>query len=111
MIDTTVHSNSDEPLHSWFNGQSAAELAGGTGSFGAHEGGSPRERAALLGIEWLEEAPETSADAVASITADIAVRLSVVPVRFDNNRLVIAMTNPLDMAAADEVSTLTGKPV
>ena len=72
---------------------------------------SPRERCELLGIDWFDEAPETSADAVAAITADIAVRLRVVPVRFENHRLVVAMVDPLDMAAADEVSALTGKPI
>ena len=69
------------------------------------------DKCRVLGIDWLEDAPETSADAVATITADIAVRLRVVPVRFEGNRLVVAMVDPLDSAAADEIATLTGKPV
>jgi type II secretory ATPase GspE/PulE/Tfp pilus assembly ATPase PilB-like protein len=72
---------------------------------------SARDRCQLLGIDWLDEAPETSADATATISADVAVRLRVVPIRFDNNRLVVAMVDPLDMAAADEISALTGKPI
>src|SRR4029434_7246757 len=38
-------------------------------------------------------------------------RLRVVPIRFENNRLVGAMIDPLDMAAADEIATLTGRPI
>ena len=72
---------------------------------------SARERCQLLGIDWLEDAPEPTAEAVATISADVAVRLRVVPVRFEGNRLLVAMVDPLDIAAADEISTLTGRPV
>ena len=65
----------------------------------------------MLGIEWLEDAPPTEPEAIACITSDVAVRLRVVPIRFENNRLVVAMVDPLDIAAADEVATLVGRPI
>jgi len=80
-------------------------------SLGQVEGDSVRDRCARLGIDWLEDTPETSAEAVTLITADAAVRLRVVPLRVDNGRLVVAMLDPLDITAADEVSALTGKPI
>jgi type IV pilus assembly protein PilB len=72
---------------------------------------TPKERCHALGIDWLDDAPETTPEAIASITSDIAVRLRVVPIRIENNRLIVAMVDPLDIAAADEVATLTGRPI
>jgi type II secretion system protein E len=65
----------------------------------------------MLGIEWLDEAPDASPEALACITSDIAVRLRVVPLRLEGNRLIVAMVDPLDLTAADEVATLTRHPV
>ncbi|HRQ75051.1 MAG TPA: GspE/PulE family protein [Phycisphaerales bacterium] len=70
-----------------------------------------RQRCALLGIEWCPQAPKASADAVSLISADLAVRLRVVPVRLEGNRLVVAMLDPLDIASADEIGTLVGRPI
>ena len=64
-----------------------------------------------LGIDWTEETPTVEDAAVALLTPDAAVRLRVVPLRVDDNRLVVAMVDPLDIVAADEVSTLTGYPI
>src|SRR5262245_1380048 len=116
MIDATSPTDTPAETHnpqtSWFNGQgSEASVTAGGPSLSSLEGSSPRERAAALGIEWLEEAPDPSPEAVASITADVAVRLRVVPIRFEANRLLVAMVDPMDIAAADEISTLTGKPI
>jgi len=72
---------------------------------------SPRERCALLGIEWIEEAPPVDDDAVALISADVAVRLAVVPLRVEDGRLIVAMVDPLDILAVDEISTLSGHAV
>ena len=61
MFDTTAPINSDEPLNTWFNGQTTGQPStAATNSFGALDGVSPKERAAALGIEWLEEAPTVS---------------------------------------------------
>ena len=70
-----------------------------------------RDRCRALGIEWTDEAPETTKEAVALIDDDVAVRLRVVPLRIEDHRLHVAMVDPTDFAAADEVATLTGYPV
>ncbi len=70
-----------------------------------------RLRCAALGIEWLEEAPEAKPEAVALIEPEVAVRLRVVPLRIDGDHLVAAMIDPLDIAAVDELATLSGYPV
>ena len=69
---------------------------------------SIRERCATLRIEWTDEAPSASAEAVSLIEPEVAVRLRVVPLRMVDGRLMIAMMDPLDIAAVDEISTLTG---
>ena len=53
-----------------------------------------RERCELLGIAWSDEAVEADPEAVALIEADVAVRLRVVPLRIEGNRLVVAMVDP-----------------
>jgi type II secretory ATPase GspE/PulE/Tfp pilus assembly ATPase PilB-like protein len=77
-----------------------------------------RERSVALGIDWLDEAPEVDSQAAALIPADVAVRLGVVPVRGEQSgdngaeaQLVVAMRDPLDIAAADELATLVNRPV
>ena len=77
----------------------------------AADGASAKDRCLAFGIDWLEEAPQTTPEAIASITAEIAVRLRVVPIRFEHNRLIVAMVDPMDIAAADEIAALTGKPI
>lgn len=72
---------------------------------------SIRKRCELLGIEWSKQTPEASPEAIALMTADLAVRLRVIPVRIENKRLRVAMLDPLDAASADEVATLVGKPI
>lgn len=78
---------------------------------GSADGAAARERCRMLGIDWVEQAPAAAPDAVALITAEVAVRLRVVPLRIEQRRLVVAMVDPLDIAAADEVATLCGFPV
>ena len=88
----------------------AAQLVGRASP--AQEDGDPvRQRCAALGIDWIEEAPAAEEDAVVLIDADVAVRLRVVPLRIHDGRLIVAMIDPLDIAAADEVCTLTRLPV
>jgi len=72
---------------------------------------SLRDRCAMLGIEWFEKAPVADAAAVALVPADVAVRLRVVPLRSDGARLVVAMADPFDLAALDEVSAIAGRPL
>ena len=49
--------------------------------------------------------------AAALITAEQAVRLQAVPVRIDDARLHVAMSDATDFAAADEISVSAGRPV
>ncbi len=99
------------------NSQSAATRTGAGPDYGELPSSAPvdaadlRERCRSLGIDWLDEAPTADADAVAVIDADTAVRLRVVPLRIEDGRLVVAMIDPLDIAAADEVATLADHPV
>src|SRR4029453_5404117 len=90
-----------------FNGQAAHAIT----PMGAPDAASVRERCVTLGIQWLDDAPDPEPQAVAAITADVAGRLRVVPVCFENHRLIGAMRDPLDIAAADEIAALTGKPI
>lgn len=89
------------------NGESAPAL----GKMSSLEGATARERCATLGIQWLDEAPDATPEAVATIAADVAVRLRVVPIRIENNRLVVAMIDPLDIASADEAAAMTGRAI
>jgi type II secretory ATPase GspE/PulE/Tfp pilus assembly ATPase PilB-like protein len=75
------------------------------------DGSTIRQRCDLLGIDWIAEAPPVDNDAVALIAAEAAVRLRVVPLRTEEGRLVVAMVDPMDILAVDEVSTLSDMPV
>ncbi|TDJ57097.1 MAG: type II/IV secretion system protein [Planctomycetota bacterium] len=72
---------------------------------------STRDRCTLLGIEWIDEAPPVDDDVTNLISPDVAVRLAVVPLRLEDDRLVVAMVDPLDILAVDEISTLSGHAV
>ncbi|MHC4430142.1 MAG: GspE/PulE/PilB domain-containing protein, partial [Planctomycetota bacterium] len=92
-----------------FNGEDLARLS--TGGESGADTAPIRQRCAVLGIDWLEEAPPVSPEAVALIDAEVAVRLRVVPLSIDRDRLLVAMLDPLDIVAVDEVSALTGHAV
>ena len=66
------------------------------------------ERCRLLGIDWFEKAPETNEETIRLIEPDVAVRLRVVPLERENGRLIVAMADPLDITAADEVGAIVG---
>ena len=72
---------------------------------------SLRDRCKLFGIDWAEALPESSAEASARLAPDAAVRLRVVPLREERGRLVVAMLDPLDIAAVDETASLARMPV
>lgn len=61
--------------------------------------------------ELLEQKPEVDAEATQLITADQAVRLRAVPYGFRGRRVLAAMLDASDVAAADELSVLCGRPV
>ena len=59
----------------------------------------------------LEERPEVDSAATALATAEQAVRLRAVPYAFKDGRLLVAMLDPSDLEAADELSVSAGRPV
>ncbi len=70
-----------------------------------------RERCRILGISWVEKPPETDLIAIALLTAEVAVRVRAVPLRIERGRLIVAMFNPLDVGAADEIAAIAKLPV
>jgi type II secretory ATPase GspE/PulE/Tfp pilus assembly ATPase PilB-like protein len=70
-----------------------------------------RERCTLLGIEWLDKAPPSDPAAAELLAPEVAVRLGAVPVSTDAVRIVVAMLDPLDTAAVDEIGAVTGRVV
>ncbi len=68
----------------------------------------PRLRAA---VEPLREKPPVDPAASALATAEQAVRLRAVPYAFAGERLLVAMLDPTDLAAADEISVTSGRAV
>src|SRR6516162_5537670 len=69
----------------------------------------PPAAAAIVTI--LEEKPEVDPAASALATPEQAVRLRAVPYAFRDGRLLVAMLDPNDLEAADELSVSSGKPV
>ena len=59
----------------------------------------------------LQQKPEVDGAAAALLPGDQAVRLRAIPYAFENGRLLVAMLDPADLIAADEVSICAGKPV
>ncbi len=59
----------------------------------------------------LTEMPQVDPKAAGVIGAEDAVRLRAVPYAFDGANLLVALSDPTDFAAADELSIVSGKPV
>ena len=70
-----------------------------------------RERAQILNLAWHEKPLEAELDAIALVEPETAVRLRVVPIATRNGKLVLAMFDPLDTEAADEISVRCGREV
>ncbi|MSR28539.1 MAG: type II/IV secretion system protein [Phycisphaerales bacterium] len=70
-----------------------------------------RERCRTLGITWHDKAPEVDPQLISLLEPDVAVRVRTVPLKIERGRLVVAMFNPLDVTAADEVATIVKMPV
>lgn len=64
-----------------------------------------------LGLPWVDPPEllmEVPPDVLALIPADFAERYKVIPLRFENRRLTLAMLNPSDLRAVEEISFATG---
>ena len=68
-------------------------------------------RLRLLGIEVLDRMPDADPEAAALLPPEVAVRLRVVPISQKDGVVRVAMLDPLDVEAVDEVSTRTGRSV
>jgi len=77
----------------------------------ASQDAAVRERCTLLGIQWLDKAPVSDPAAAELLAPELAVRLGAVPVSMDGGRLLVAMLDPLDTAAVDEIAAVTARPV
>lgn len=77
---------------------------------------SERDRVRVLGEHWgvgYADLSEFVPDPVVArlITQDLARRYKVLPLALENNRIKLAMKNPLDIFATDEIRLITGKEV
>ena len=73
------------------------------------EGEKARITAAARGIEFVTLAPETIDPVVAHLIPQaVASRLGAIPIRRDGGTLTVAMSEPLDLAARDEIELKTG---
>ncbi len=63
------------------------------------------------GAPVLTRKPEVDPEATALVPGEQAVRLRAVPYAFERGRLLVAMLEPGDIAAADEISVCVGRPV
>ncbi len=75
-----------------------------------------RDRVRVLGTHWGVDYIDLSANPVERetanlITQDLARRYKVIPLGVKNGRLRLAMKNPLDIFATDEIRLITGKEV
>ena len=70
-----------------------------------------RERCKALGIAWHDKAPEGDPQLISLLEPEVAVRVRAVPLKIEKGRLLVAMFNPLDITAADEVATIVKMPV
>lgn len=72
-----------------------------------------RDKARCMGMHWnipfvdlAEHSPDP--DAVKCVGQEIARRYRVIPIARENGRLTLAMKNPLDVFAMDEIRLITG---
>lgn len=54
---------------------------------------------------------EITPTVLAKIPKELALRLGVIPVRFESNRLYVAMTDPMDMEGIEELEKITGSSI
>ena len=71
----------------------------------------PKTDCEKLGLNWIDVAPEVDEEIINLLDAELAVRLRVLPIAIESGRLSIAMLNPTDIEASDEVATITAYPI
>jgi type IV pilus assembly protein PilB len=71
-----------------------------------------RAIARQIGIEFVNLSDETIDPAAAALIPEsLARRYAVVPIRFENDRLVVAMADPGNVLVVDDVRAVTGMPL
>ena len=61
--------------------------------------------------ELIDELPEFEEKATELVSAEQAMRLRAVPLKLQGSRLIVAMLDPLDDGAADELSVTAARPI
>ncbi|MFU8830013.1 MAG: hypothetical protein ACNA8P_11370, partial [Phycisphaerales bacterium] len=61
--------------------------------------------------ELIDELPEFEEQATELVSAEQAMRLRAVPLKLQGSRLIVAMLDPLDDGAADELSVTAARPI
>lgn len=69
------------------------------------------QRCIELGLMWINELPDVDEAVPALVDTELAVRLRAIPISRDAGQLLVAMLQPQDIEAADEIATMTGHPV
>ena len=64
-----------------------------------------------MGLQWIDTAPEVEDETIGLLDAELAVRLRVLPIAIEDGRLLIAMLDPTDIEASDEIATITQLPI
>jgi general secretory pathway protein E len=76
-----------------------------------------RDRVRMLGQHWgfgyvdLNEEDVIDPSVVHMVSQDLARRYKVIPLALENGKLRLAMKNPLDIFATDEIRLITGKEI
>ena len=77
---------------------------------------SERDRVRIMGEHWGVPYADLSSEPINPVVAtlisqDLARRYKVLPIKLDGAKLHLAMKNPLDIFATDEIRVITGKEV
>ncbi|MDP7005357.1 MAG: GspE/PulE family protein [Phycisphaerales bacterium] len=72
---------------------------------------SSKQQCLNMGLHWVDVDPEIDQKIIELVDAELAVRLRILPIQIEGDRLTIAMIQPDDIEAADEVATITRYPV
>ena len=87
------------------------EIPGESSSEASSPAGPDLDRLRLLGIELLDRMPAFDTEAAEVLPPEVSVRLRVVPITLEPGRVTVAMLDPLDTEAVDEVATRTSREV
>ena len=70
-----------------------------------------RAFAESMGLDILDESVRPEPEAVAMVSSTVAQRHNAVPIRRDNGHLVVALADPMNLTALDDLRLAAGMPV